>query len=110
MKNSKYKETYIDREGKVYTEEEAIAVIPNNTDYCYELVPSPDGKGFPHRNPCPFYDKIKGRHEQDNGYCHFCRCGDWECSGVGLLWDMVKCCGIKETVFEEEFGEKNDNN
>ncbi len=43
---------------------------------------------------CPFWELRDDKPEQENGYCHYLKCGDWESSYTSLLWDMVKECGI----------------
>jgi hypothetical protein len=58
--------------------------------YCY------DEKGL-----CPFWEAIKGKPEQENGYCHYLNWGDWMPNG-GLLWDQCKLCGINEDLGELE--------
>lgn len=48
---------------------------------------------------CPFWD-ISGKYdEQENGYCHYLKAGDWE-PGGGLLWDQCKLCRVGDD--EEE--------
>ena len=41
---------------------------------------------------CPFWDKDESKPEQQNGYCHYLKIGDWEFDWKGLLWDQVKEC------------------
>ena len=41
---------------------------------------------------CIFWDVDETKPEQENGYCHFIKQGDWEIDG--LLWDQCKECGI----------------
>jgi len=43
---------------------------------------------------CPFWFRDSGMDEQENGYCSYLNMGDNEL-GMGLLWDMVKECGVK---------------
>lgn len=92
--------------------------------YCYTSkgrVDDPTGEhSYIHRTKvCPYWDKIEDLPEQYNGYCHYLKRGDWERQNdyeviftnmktgektpapempipVGLLWDQVKECGIKE--------------
>lgn len=45
-------------------------------------------------NHCPFWDKDNDKPYHMNGYCHYLNQGDWE--DYGLLWDMIKECGIKD--------------
>jgi len=52
--------------------------------------------------PCPYWSRNPDQPEQLNGYCEYLKRGDWEGPGYGLLWDMVKECGIND---EEEPGE-----
>lgn len=93
-----YVPKYRDAEGKVYTEEEAIEVIPKNTCYCYTLVGGKNGR--PDFIICPFWDKNPHKTEQNCGYCHFTGDCDWS-SGIGLLWDHCKTCGINEELFDD---------
>lgn len=73
---------------------------------------------------CPFYSKVKGRHEQEDGYCSYLGQGDWDINAsypslmevskkqedgtmkkvmiskeelfpLSLLWDGVKECSVK---------------
>lgn len=88
-------------------------------DYCY-------GK----KGLCPFWDKNTAKPEQENGYCHFLKKGDWDINaeggvifdpktGVkyeleyypfgGLLWDRVKECEVnKEFDIEEKESKENE--
>lgn len=68
------------------TEEQALALIPKDTMYCYH--PATKGRGV----PCPFWDVIRQFPKQSNGYCHYLKKGD-EALGGGLLWDQCKECG-----------------
>jgi len=43
---------------------------------------------------CPFWDLDKEKPEQQNGYCHYLKQGDWDFDYTGLLWDMCKECDI----------------
>ena len=45
--------------------------------------------------PCPYWEQRADKPHQENGYCHFLKCGDWEDDGTLLLWDSCKECGIK---------------
>lgn len=47
---------------------------------------------------CPFWDKDETKPIQMNGYCHYLKRGDWEENRYGLLWDLVKECGIKDYI------------
>ncbi len=60
------------------------SLIPKGV-YCY------DEKGT-----CPYWDLREDKPDQDNGYCNFLKCGDWESRVMGLLWDQCKECGIKD--------------
>lgn len=69
--------------------------------YCYELLEvSPEG--VQKVKPCPFWELRKDKPSQDNGYCHYLKRGDWECSELSLLWDGVKECGINDDMEEED--------
>lgn len=94
---------YKDAHGKEYnSDEEAEAVIPKNTDYCYRYTGKSTERGTPEIEPCPFHQIIDEKPPQCNGFCHFCCHGDWADEGVGLLWDMVKYCGVGEASVEDE--------
>ena len=69
--------------------------------YCYTYV---DNKQV----NCPYWSKDPNRDEQCNGYCSYLELGDWEISGVSLLWDQCKECGIKDDYdpFEEYLTEE----
>lgn len=59
-----------------------IDCIPKG-DYCYDK-----------NGTCRFWSLDKNRFTQENGYCSYLSKGDWDFQGTGLLWDMVKECGI----------------
>jgi hypothetical protein len=61
--------------------------------YCYERI---QGKF----RACPFWDCDETKPDQENGYCHYLEEGDWENDHFGLLWDMVKECGINDDLPE----------
>lgn len=52
--------------------------------------------------PCPFLRFDKNHHYQENGICEAFRMRDSEGTSGGLLWDMVKECGVKDELSEEE--------
>ena len=60
--------------------------------YCYHIKEIKGEKIETHT--CPFWELREDKHEQENGYCHYLKFGDWESEGISLLWDMVKECGI----------------
>lgn len=64
--------------------------------YCYT---------YETRKPCPFYSIDKKQHHQSNGVCTAFNIRDSE-DHMGLLWDMVKECGVNEelskTFWKEE--------
>jgi len=64
--------------------------------YCYEFTGELKGDGTPVINVCPYWSRDNTKPEQMNGYCSYLDIGDWEGPGFGLLWDMVKECGINE--------------
>ena len=65
-------------------------VIPRGL-YCY----NEDGA-------CPFWDTFPSMPEQQNGYCHLLKTGDWEEeTAVSLLWDQCKECGINPEEEED---------
>ena len=61
--------------------------------YCYKIL-KVEGDKIKIK-PCPYWGKAYRRPEQDSGYCLLTHTYDWN-AGIGLLWDMVKCCGINE--------------
>ena len=71
------------------TLEQAHALIPKDTQYCYFRK---KGKFM----CCPFWDKIRQFPDQSNGYCHYLKRGD-DSTG-GLLWDQCKECGIGDDL------------
>lgn len=58
--------------------------------YCYD-----------ENGTCPYWKLVDGKPQYENGYCSYLKEGDWESDGIGLLWDQVKECGIKDE--EPEF-------
>lgn len=67
------------------------SVIPVGM-YCYEWVGTADN-GDPVWKNCPYWSRVDGRDEQENGYCSYMEKGDWEFY-MGLLWDQCKECGV----------------
>lgn len=70
---------------------QSLKLIPEG-EYCYSVKIHEDG--FVERKTCPFWDKIIDFPKQNNGYCHFRKQGDWQGSGIGMLWDQCKECGL----------------
>lgn len=54
---------------------------------------------------CPYWGRNPNQEEQNDGYCAFLGKGDWEHDGIGLLWDQVKECGVKDDVEDGEIGD-----
>jgi hypothetical protein len=77
-----------------------VNLIPPGS-YCYEWLRSPMEGG--QIISCPYWDRDLTKNEQDNGYCHFLKTGDWEGEGLNLLWDMVKECGERDMFTFENF-------
>jgi hypothetical protein len=77
------------------TEEQAQALIPKDTDYCYTR----KGGGC---ERCPFWDLIEQFPRQSNGFCHFMKRGDFTGKSFGMLWDSIKECGIGSYNHDEE--------
>ena len=50
---------------------------------------------------CPYWSRNEKEDEQNNGYCSFLECGDWEHDSMGLLWDQVKECGLNDEIEED---------
>ena len=67
------------------------SLIPHGL-YCYQY-------HYTEQVTCPFWSRIEGKPEQQNGYCSFLSRGDWE-EGLSHLWDQVKECGINEDLEE----------
>lgn len=63
---------------------QAQELIPDGP-YCYS-------KGA----TCPFWDKISRFPDQENGYCHFLKSGDFNDDAAGHLWDQCKACEIND--------------
>jgi len=79
------------------------SVIPEGY-YCYTWIeiPNKENNFKGKTKKCPYWELKKSRNPQDNGYCHFLKCGDWENTYTSLLWDEVKECQIKEkTIYDE---------
>lgn len=70
--------------------EKGESVIPPGI-YCY----GKDGN-------CPYWDKIPGKGEQQDGWCWFLEQGDWQDEGTSLLWDQCKSCGVNEEIDIED--------
>ena len=66
-----------------------FGVIPPGP-YCYE------------NEICPYWDRIKDREYQEDGYCHLLKKGDWD-ENIFLLWDKCKECGLND---DDEYYEK----
>jgi hypothetical protein len=60
--------------------------------YCYAIESVDPKTGRMKIKPCPFWGRDASRPEQENGYCTKYGYKDWEATGLGLLWDMVKEC------------------
>jgi len=82
------------------------SVIPPGM-YCYEVVPDNEyvppellGKMGPYKlRVCPYWSADKNAPEQMWGVCSYLETSDVEIDkegGFGLLWDMVKECGIND--------------
>ena len=53
-----------------------------------------------------YWEKLKDRPEQENGFCWFLEAGDGDIltgdtGPIDLLWDSVKCCGIHDDMEED---------
>jgi len=64
--------------------------------YCYDLIEGTNKWGFPNTKNCPFWDRNPTKEEQNWGYCHYLKQGDWMDNSWGLLWDQCKICGIND--------------
>ena len=67
-------------------------LIPSGS-YCYKILQVIDDRIK--IKVCPYWGRSLRRPEQDSGYCLLNHYYDWD-TEIGLLWDMVKCCGINE--------------
>ena len=100
----------------------AYIIIPRGM-YCYKtktgkMEQNAEGIHFPRYRICPYWSKNKDKPNQCNGYCGYLKQGDWDIEkemtltnaktgevtkgdempfSVGLLWDQVKECGIKNS-------------
>ena len=45
---------------------------------------------------CKWLTFNKTKNYQENGYCKYLGCGDWDKRGTMLLWDECKECGVSE--------------
>lgn len=77
---------------QMYTEKDKSR-IPKGM-YCYTIIKVHD-EGFLEVEACPYLYNIKEKHKQENGYCAYMNFKDWD-SGMGLIWDSVKECGINK--------------
>jgi hypothetical protein len=86
--------------------------------YCYSRLVQIRGINppkFKMIGKCPYWSIRKGKPKQLNGYCKYMEQGDWEFTDwAGLIWDMVKECGIKmkwtaddKKYFAKQIKEKN---
>lgn len=85
----------------------AETFIPKGS-YCYEslslVVNDPSEGVFTLKavNPCTFRSinqaqvAIDEGSYQSAGYCSYLKVGDWMDTGLGMLWDSVKECGVKD--------------
>jgi hypothetical protein len=75
-------------------------VIPEGL-YCYKRITDmdvrQDGNPVFKTDVCPYWGSDPTKDEQESGYCAYLKSGDWE-SGLGLLWDLCKECGINENL------------
>lgn len=78
------------------TEEQAHALIPKDTLYCYTRV---NGE----YKRCPFWDMFESMPKQSNGFCHFLKRGDFTQHNFGLLWDSCKECGVGDDLPEGDY-------
>lgn len=69
------------------TKEEAHSIIPKG-EYCYSR--GENGEFV----ICPFWDIFVDLTDQENGFCHFLKEGDFTKNGTSLLWDQCKECGV----------------
>jgi len=88
------RETYVVK----LTHEECTKLIPQGS-YCYTR--GANGEFL----LCPFWSRVESQSEQQNGFCHYLKVGDWQHPGIGLLWDQCKECGVNEyhSDYTDEF-------
>lgn len=71
-------------------------------DYCYTRHGFDLGKPWHHNiTPCPYWSRRHDQPAQNNGHCAYLGVGDWEHSGIGLLWDSLKMCDVYHDEEEE---------
>ena len=75
----------------------SIDEIPKGS-YCYTIqkIETDNVLGFRIKTKtCPFLDS-RLKYDQNNGWCHLLKRGDWFKKSSGLLWDSCKECGIND--------------
>jgi hypothetical protein len=102
---SLYKKDCIGIFCSVTTNEESCSHVKDTEEipegmYCYTIIEAPNQNNngeFKTKN-CPYWSINENEQEQNNGYCKLLEIGDWQEDGMGLLWDQVKLCGIKDNI------------
>lgn len=85
----------------------AERLIPEG-NYCYKPIAAPSAANNWRYEvqPCPFWsinlEALKLHGKQSSGYCSYLREGDWESDSIGLLWDQLKACGVKDEDWRED--------
>jgi hypothetical protein len=69
--------------------------------YCHEKFTFNEETKRCSAKPCPYWGINDNYPHQENGYCRFLNRGDWEDDHIGLLWDQVKECGIKDYIEDD---------
>ena len=77
------------------------SLIPEGV-YCYEILGPGSSPGSLHVKNCPYWDRDDAQLSQEDGYCHFLERSDWEDTGMGMLWDQCKECGINNALEDDE--------
>lgn len=62
--------------------------------YCYTLKKDIKTPKIEVEYFCPYWKRVQGKPEQENGYCDFMELGDWMENGTMLLWDGCKECNV----------------
>lgn len=70
-------------------------------DYCYVITEVINGGERLKTKPCPYLDYNPYAEDQNYGYCHLLKRGDYDHSEVWLLWDACKECNLN--VGDEDY-------
>lgn len=85
-------------------QEHQLDEIPEG-EYCYKIIDKVKNEngGFKlTTKTCPHWGYSQTAGEQEFGYCKHLNEGDWESTGLSLLWDQVKMCSLNLGDSNEE--------